>query len=95
MNSKTFTYYAVFFGDDEWHCSLFFELPIFTQERTYEEALAATRSGIEDHKIWMKESDQPLESPLAKEEVEKRAREGEKEGCVGKGWRLVPIDVAF
>lgn len=93
MGSKNLTYYAVFFQDEKWTCSLFFELPIYTQERTFEETLEATKSGIEDHKIWMKETEQPLEKPLTKEEVEKRAREDEKEGCVGKDWRLVPIEV--
>ena len=82
------TYYAVFFQDDGWTCSLFYDVSVYTQEQSEAEAIETTRAGLFNA---LKENAAP--SPLSRAQVEERARQEEKEGNLPKGWRVVDFEV--
>ena len=80
------TYYAVFFRDD-WYCSLFYEVSVYSQERDENALIETTTEGLRDA---LKENAVP---PLSRAEVEERARKNENDGLLPKGWYVVPIEV--
>ncbi len=81
------TYYAVFFNDDGWTCSRFYDVSVYTQEKDETTALETTKNGLLDA---LKENDVP---PLTRAEVEERARQEEREGNLPQGWKIVEIDL--
>lgn len=82
------TYYAVFFQDNGWTCSLFYDVSVYTQEQNEKEAIETTRDGLLDA---LKESAVP--SPLSRAQVEERARQEENKGNLPKGWHIVKFEI--